>query len=107
ILVDLPDRAEVIRQMRDAGDHPGQLHLADITRRAERLRPTLRGVAQPAANLLPFVRVDASRLPRLVPFGIGDGIAAFGRPSIHHAQRRSTVPRVIEWNVPGTAAVPS
>src|SRR5436190_10616574 len=32
ILVDLPDRAEVIRQMRDAGDHPGQLHLADVTR---------------------------------------------------------------------------
>src|SRR5438046_4081137 len=32
IPVDLPDRAEVIRQMRDAGDHPGQLHLADVTR---------------------------------------------------------------------------
>src|SRR5690349_9704038 len=86
LLVDLPDRAHVIREVGDARHHPVQLGLGHVARRAEHLEPPARLVAEPVADLVPRARVDLADLPRLVPLCVREGVAALGGPTVHQRQ---------------------
>src|SRR4051812_22611502 len=55
--VDLPDGAEVISEMRDARDHPGELDGLGVARRTERRQPSSRFAAQAVADVLPGCRI--------------------------------------------------
>src|SRR4051794_40234893 len=73
-LVDLPDRAEMVGQMRDAGGYPGQLDRADRAQRFQYCQPTMRFVSKPTADRGPRRAVHRGSLPRLVPSGISEWI---------------------------------
>ncbi len=87
LLADLPDRAEVIGQVGDAADHARQFDVARLSRRRQRLEPSLRLGAQAVADLLPLLLVDDADLPGGIPGGIGERIATLPRPAVH--QRKS------------------
>src|ERR1700752_3950258 len=82
VFVDLPDGAEVIRQVGDTGYHPAPPHVAGRTRCPQHLEPAVRFIAQAAADLGPRGFIDAGRLPGLVPFRVGKRVAAFAAPAV-------------------------
>ena len=90
----LPDRAEVIRQVRDARHHPREFHIRNLAGRGEHRQPSVRFATQTIADLRPRRFVDARRLPRLVPFRVRERVAALGHPPVHQRQSVAQVLRV-------------
>src|SRR5580700_8530585 len=82
ILGDLSDGAEMVGQVSDARDHPGELHFTDIAWGAQRRQPAMCFVTQAVLDRFPGGCVDVTRLPRLVPRRIRERIATLCRPSI-------------------------
>src|SRR5262245_25780285 len=72
LLVDLPDGAHVIREVRDAGHHAVEAGLAGLARRAQDLEPLPRLAHQSVSNLPPRRCVDLTNLPGLVPLCVGE-----------------------------------
>src|SRR5262245_14840956 len=84
----------MIGEMRDARDHPGQLDSIHLTIGLQRLEPPMRFVAQAVADLLPRGLVYRGHLPRVVPHGVGEGVAAVGCPPVHQRQPVAEVLRM-------------
>src|SRR5688500_7923731 len=82
-LVDLSDRAEMVRKVRYASGHSGEFHGGDLAWRLQDLQPALRFIAKSPADLAPRGVVHHGRLPRLVPLRVGEGITAGRRPLVH------------------------
>src|SRR5215470_10044055 len=94
LLVDLTNRAEVIREVSDAGDHPGEFYPGEFARRAQRFEPAVCFGAEAVADLIPRRRVDGRELPGFVPLCIGERISALGYPLIHEREPVTNVLRM-------------
>src|SRR5690606_33198736 len=94
LTVDLPDRAEVVGEVCDAGDHSRQLDVLHVARSPQRLEPTPGFASQSLANLVPLRRIDARDRPGLLPVRIGERVATLARPSVHERQAVAQVLRV-------------
>src|SRR3954465_8901531 len=84
--VNLPNGPEMIGEVRDACDHPGELEGRGVTRRTQRGQPSTGFVAHAIADLLPGGGVDSGDLPGLVPSRIRERIASLGSPAIHQRE---------------------
>src|SRR4030095_5092887 len=91
--VNLTNGAEVIRQMRDAGDHAIQLHLVVVTWRSKCFEPNARLSTERFPQRSPFLIVDHRTLPACRPVCRGPGITLPLAPSIHE---RQTIPDMID-----------
>src|SRR4029450_2837664 len=91
-LADLTDRAEMVGEVCDAGNHAWELDAAALARLSAHFQPALRFVTQPCAYLLPRAGINGGHLPGLIPFRIGERIATLPCPAIH--QRKAVTHRV-------------
>src|SRR2546423_4578792 len=90
--IDLANGADVIGEVRNAGDDAVELGLIDLTRLVERLEPAVCLFGERFAQLLPLRGVDARLAPARGPVRIIERVFA-SRPTVH---QRETVPEVVD-----------
>src|SRR5688572_1982918 len=99
--VDLPYGAEMICQMRGAGDDSIHLDLVELARRSQRNRPLRGFFAQTLAKRLPFALRDGIATPACFVIGARERIFLSRTPSV---QQTEAIAEMIHMSCDGSAA---